>query len=403
MAEAGWKSQNPLPPLRRVIGADLDQEQVYALDTKGNVVALDLQNGKVRVALSGVRDVTMGPDGALYMVDDSNSVTQMLRRTPVKFHTRLPGRPRDLFGTKDDQLLAVSSAAMNTLTVLRSDQAALTTLLPMGDVTATFWGDLVAVAADSSVVLYDPKSRGEPRDIPIAGHARAVLFSPSGHRLYVARRKEGIVALNRYTGEKVADIELPGPAGALRNDPFGRWLLVHPPTADSVYVVDLGTAKTVRALATEWSQDLPTVTNQQVLLTKLKQDIFAYDLLKKDTVAAGKNVDGGKDFWLSLAWAPGSPTTVPSAESTSVAATTDTTVKAKVFLQVSSSQNPAWADELAKQLSGAGLPASVLAPHTADEGYRVVLGPYASREEAEASGKKLGRPFFIYQPPPNSP
>jgi hypothetical protein len=40
----------------------------------------------------------------------------------------------------------------------------------------------------------------------------------------------------------------------------------------------------------------------------------------------------------------------------------------------------------------------VLEPTGPDEGYRVVLGPYASREEAESAGRKLGRPFFIYQP-----
>ena len=69
-----------------------------------------------------------------------------------------------------------------------------------------------------------------------------------------------------------------------------------------------------------------------------------------------------------------------------------------VFLQVSSSQNPAWAAELARQLTDAGLPASVLKPRATEDGYRVVLGPYASRDEAEATGRKLGRPFFIYQP-----
>jgi cell division septation protein DedD len=69
-----------------------------------------------------------------------------------------------------------------------------------------------------------------------------------------------------------------------------------------------------------------------------------------------------------------------------------------VYLQVSSSQNPAWARDLAGQLRDAGLPASVLEPTGPDEGYRVVLGPYASREEAESAGRKLGRPFFIYQP-----
>ena len=66
-----------------------------------------------------------------------------------------------------------------------------------------------------------------------------------------------------------------------------------------------------------------------------------------------------------------------------------------MYLQVSSSQNPAWANELADKLRGAGLPASVLAPTRSDEAHRVVLGPYATREQAEETGRKIGMPSFI--------
>jgi len=40
----------------------------------------------------------------------------------------------------------------------------------------------------------------------------------------------------------------------------------------------------------------------------------------------------------------------------------------------------------------------VLPPQTPDDGYRVVLGPYSTRAQAEEIGRKLGRPFWIYQP-----
>jgi hypothetical protein len=35
-----------------------------------------------------------------------------------------------------------------------------------------------------------------------------------------------------------------------------------------------------------------------------------------------------------------------------------------------------------------------------DEGYRVVLGPYPSREAAESAGRELGRPVFVLVDPP---
>ncbi|MGH3993852.1 MAG: SPOR domain-containing protein, partial [Pseudonocardiaceae bacterium] len=68
---------------------------------------------------------------------------------------------------------------------------------------------------------------------------------------------------------------------------------------------------------------------------------------------------------------------------------------ATVYLQVSSSQNPTWATELSQKLQGAGLPASVLEPKRSDEAYRVVLGPYPTREQAEEAGRKIGMPSFI--------
>jgi hypothetical protein len=215
----------------------------------------------------------------------------------------------------------------------------------------------------------------------------------------VARRQGGILVLSRYTSEVAGEINIPSPAVAIRTDPYGRWLLVRPPATDSVWLVDLGTGKFTGSVATEWGVDLPTVTNQQILVGKIKQDVLAYDLSKANFPVTGKVAGGAKDLWVPLPWSPQGAPAPAAAESTVVAAAPgDTTVKGKVYLQVSSSQNPAWAEELAKQLSGAGLPASVLKPHTSDEGYRVVLGPYASRDEAEATGKKLGRPFFIYQP-----
>jgi cell division septation protein DedD len=75
---------------------------------------------------------------------------------------------------------------------------------------------------------------------------------------------------------------------------------------------------------------------------------------------------------------------------------------AQVYLQISSSQNPAWARELARQLVSAGYPALVRDPSAAEDGYRVVLGPYSSREVAEQAGRQLGRPFFVLTEPLSS-
>ncbi len=121
----GWQSSAPLPGLRRPIGADLDQGLVYALDLKNDIVALDLQTARPRPQLlTNVRDVTVGPDGTLFTVDDSLRVVQFVRRNPVRFPARLQARPRELFGTRTASLLAVSAAGANAVTLLRPDDSA---------------------------------------------------------------------------------------------------------------------------------------------------------------------------------------------------------------------------------------------------------------------------------------
>ena len=400
----GWQSVGDLPALSRPVGADLDQSLVYALGAKNDVVALDLKTARPRSQLiSNAREIAMGPDGTLYTVDDSLRVVQFVRRNPVRFTNRLTARPRDLFGTRTTSLLAIASGATNALTLLRPDEPPTRAQLPAGDVAATFWGDLLAIAADSAVLLVNPALPEDPVVVKVDGHARAVLFSPSGHRFYVARREGGVLVFNRFTRSRVAEIALPGTAGALRVDPYGRWLLVHPPAADSAWLVDLSTNKYVGGVATEWAADLPAVTNQQVLLVKSRGDVVAFDLTGPDRPESGRVKGGAADYWLPLAWTPetGTAGTAPS-DTASTEIPEDGGVPAvaqtKVFLQVSSSQNRDWSAELARQLGEQGLPASVLDPGPGEEGFRVVLGPYPTREVAESTGRRLGRPFFIYQP-----
>src|SRR2546425_9851438 len=68
-----------------------------------------------------------------------------------------------------------------------------------GDVAATRWGDLVAVASDSGVTFYDPLGRRDPAFVKLTDAPRALAFSPSGHRIYVARRNmPGLAVLDRY-------------------------------------------------------------------------------------------------------------------------------------------------------------------------------------------------------------
>ena len=393
---AAWKPAERLPPVERPIGADPEQGLVYVLDRKNNVVAVDLDTRRVRTFLENVRYATVGPDGALYAVDTASSVVQLVRRTPVRFRSKLQGKPAQLHGTMEGALLARLAGNKPALEFLGSDQAPTSTPIPEGQVAWTFIGDQVAVAADSAVILYAPQQKSKPRVIPIDGDARAVLFSPSGHRLYVARAAAPLLVLDRFEGTRLREIELPGPARALRGDLYGSWLLVQPETADSVWVIDVGTGKYLGATAARWSDDLPAVAAPHTLLVRRGADLVALDLSEDGFTEMGRVEGGSTDFWLPLAWHPPQENEIPvEADSAALADADSAAGRPTVYLQVSSSQNPTWATELSEKLRAAGLPASVLTPRRSEEAYRVVLGPYATREQAEETGRKLGMPSFI--------
>jgi hypothetical protein len=201
--------------------------------------------------------------------------------------------------------------------------------------------------------------------------------------------------VDRMDGARLREIELPGPARDLRSDMYGRWLLVRPEQGDSLWVIDVGTGKFVGSTAARWSDDLPAVAPPNTLLVRRGADLASPDLSATGFTESGRIEGGAADFWLPLAWQPVGETELPFA-SDSVVATADTgPARPTVYLQVSSSQNPAWANELSAKLSAAGLPASVLTPRRPEEVYRVVLGPYATREQAEATGRKIGMPSFV--------
>jgi cell division septation protein DedD len=60
------------------------------------------------------------------------------------------------------------------------------------------------------------------------------------------------------------------------------------------------------------------------------------------------------------------------------------------------SQNETFAQDLAENLKRSGMNATVLPPSPPDEGYRVVLGPFPTRDAAEDAGRKLGKPFWVF-------
>lgn len=384
-----------LSPVERVIGLDPESEFLFVTTAKHELIGLDLGSGRLDTVAIKVKQAALGPDGTLYAVDSSRHVISLSRRTRFAWPQALTALPRDLFGATDQHLVGV--IPQDKLLVAAADQPP--TVRPIaagGDVTATRWGDLVAVASDSGVTFYDPLARREPGFVRLADPPRALAFSPSGHRIYVGRRSApGLAVVDRYERKEVDGIALPGPVAALRLDPLGRWLLARPAVGDSAWIVDLPIKRHTGIVPTQWQPDLPAISPDGMLIYRHGSDVIA---ARPDSLTeVGKVTNGAADLWVLTSWLPrGVPATTVST------AAADSTGKAgsegPLYVQVSTSQNPEWSGHLADDLTRAGLAARVLPPQHPDDGYRVVLGPYATREQAEATGRRLGRPFWIYQP-----
>lgn len=414
LGEPYWVTLGNVPPIRRLLGPDLGERLAWAVDTRDTLIAVDLESRAVRRQLSNASSGVVGPDGALYITDAKHRVRRVLRWTPAEFQDSLPGAPLALFGAANDHLVVVIDGTPPQLITSNAEQTLHTTFLPPGEVTATFWGDQIAVAADTAVVLYE--TIGGTRAVtPIRtrNHARKVAFSPSGHRLYVSGDDAALSVYDRFSLKELAKIELPASPRALRTDASGRWMLIRPPTSDSVWVVDLATNKLATTVPGSWESDLPVIAGAATLVTRLGNDIASLDLRQTPPHLITLLPGGGDDLWMIAAWVPRerARAAVAAAESAIVAqdgALVADSVRAGgdstgVFLQVSTSQNPDWAAQLARTLKEAGFPSRVLEPRGPDDGFRVVVGPYPNRDVAEENGRKLGRPFFILREPSQRP
>ena len=414
LGHASWTTSKPVPPVRKVLGINLDERVAWAVDSKDNLIVVDLESRGVREQLKGVTFAAMGPDGSLFLADDERRVVHFVRRNPVSFQDPLPAAPRAFFGSLNDQLVAVTEGRTPQLITANAEQGLNAVDIPAGNVSATFWGDLVAVATDTAVVLYETSGRRGVTSIRARRHAREAAFSPSGHRLYVVEEDDEVAVYDRFSLSELARIRLPGIPRSIRLDASGRWMLARASGADSVWIVDLATNRLAGAAPGEWAADLPLVAGAATLVVRHGDDVATYDLRQVPPAVERVLPGGGSDLWAAAAWVPRErlPAAVAAAESATVvqdkalvadSVVLPTTDSTEIYLQVSLSQNPAWAGQLVDTLKAHGFPASVLRPEQPDEGYRVVVGPYSSRDQAEEVGKRLDRSYFVIRRPPRRP
>lgn len=406
-----WTSRADLPRIREVLGVNADARLLMAVDTLGTLIAVDLEAGSVRQIGRGIDQAVLAPDGAILTVDSARRVSRYQAGLPTQYREGLAVAPAFHAGTLGNRYVAVLGTDPRQLVILGHDARLHESTVGPGQVAATFWGDLVAIAEPRGLRLYSTEDPFEERPVRTNPDPRYVTFSPSGHRLYVAHTDPSIEVIDRYSLERIATLRLPGPPTRLRTDGSGRWLLAQVPDVDSAWVVDLTTGRLAGTVKTDWTADLPTVAGAATLLASTGGDLVAVDLATAALPERGRIPGAAADYWVVTSWQPKDRQSLAAAAAQSALATQDSLLVTdsvaagpadRLYLQVSHSQNSEWSRDFARRLTADGYPARVLDPAQPDDGYRVVVGPYPDRARAEEAGRRLDRPYFILTNPPIS-
>ena len=388
--EVAFRFNTPGLAADRILGYSDEDDQIYLVSPRGTLVGLDLGTGRSRTVDSSVAAAIAGPTGTPFVLHTDGSMVKVEHRKVVAWGTRLEEAPAALIGAGRSTLLVeMRSPGKRLLLTLSANRPTVSQVIPEGQVAASPWADVAVIGTDSGLVYVNPAKAERPIFLAMRTRPKALAMSPSSHRIYAATEAD-LTVFDRFGRGELARAALPGPIGEIRPDAFGRYLLLRPALGDSIWIFDVSTNRYIATIRGSWDRDLPTVAADGSILIRRANDVST--VAGDSLTTVGRSRGSGADRWLTLEWDPRRPALQLAEEAEpSVERTNEL-----LYVQVSMSQNESWAQDLADNLKRSGLNASVLMPATPDEGYRVVLGPYPTREAADDAGRKLGKPFWVF-------
>ncbi len=438
-----WSSSARAPATAALIGFDDFQSVMLGRDVDGRAYAVDLRLGAVEVlGSSRVAGVVRTEGGSVFGLDTQGSI---LRLTSVgTWNWKPPHRADEIVPTPDGALIVVENGDRRTRVLrLIPPESRLTdsTELPASDaVLRTAIGDRLWFVTDSGLIALRTRDLTRALVVRIGDRVAAIEATPSGDRLFLATAKPSLRVIDRFAEREVGRIPLPAPALALRMDPDGHYLLVRVADSDSIHVVSIGTSRVITSIAGAWRDDLPLVTPDGRVLVARGADVVHVDA---ETGRERLRYDGGAaDIWLQVRWngfrprAAGLDKPVEFEEYAADSAAADSALAAmmaarygdvtsqplapppvedKPRLPMSTVGRPVeiWmvsfatllaenrAREMAERIRVDGRVARVIA--SSRDGipiWRVVLGPYDSRDDADRAGIASRLPYWLFEGAP---
>jgi DNA-binding beta-propeller fold protein YncE len=424
-----WTSTDPAPSIARVLAFDEEAGLLSFVDAKGIPARVDFRLDNVAIAtrtrLTGVSSV----DGAtIYGLTKDGT---LLRSTLSGDWTFKPPRAaRAAVPLSDGSLLLIGAREKSAIVWrLRPPDTKILDSAEVPGAAHAEWaqaGDRLYFTVERSLVGVRTRDLKPLNVIDLDGHARALVATPSGDRIFVlADSSKQVDVIDRYREKVSEQIELPALAEDLRIDALGRYLLVRATGHDSIWVVDIGTDKLVGAVRTAWRDDLPFVAVDGAIVLAQGNDVV---FVVGSTLHERRRVaQGASDYWYSFAWsgfrprsaALDQPVRFPGADSADSAsrANADTTHPTPTPAPVDTTPTPAAskgfivsfaallneqkAHELAATIKVRNETARVMStPREGQTIYRVVLGPYSTKDEAERVGRDSKQNYWVYEATP---
>lgn len=429
-----WTASATVPAPAEFLAFDQEAGSIAFVDAKGIARRLDLRLGGAGAAApasaklasfasaDGSNIFALQQDGAVVRLSPSGEAWKFVPRT----------RARDLFPQDDGTLVVLGRRGRSDiLWRLRppGDRVLDSAALDIRDEAVRAQvGDRLYFGSDSGLAGIRVRTMERVPAVVLDMPARAIAASPSGDRIFVVTEGDTTVqVVDRYQGRVGERIPLPGAARSLRMDPLGRYLLARPVSGDSAWVIAVGTSRVLGSVRTRWLPDLPQVAPDGALLLADGGDVTVVD---GETLRARTRIPGGAaDFWIVLQWngfrprAAGldEPVAFAGLDSTPADSTDSTRVDsaaaqhgqaeapvaatppppAGFVVSFASFPSEASAREVASQIRIDGRSPRVVAAHVdSTTVYRVILGPYASRADADRAGRESGRSYWVFEGTP---
>lgn len=298
-----WQSRDRAPAVGRVLGFDEFLGLVMVQDRQGAVSAVNLRLGTVEsLGENKLRADLVAEGAAAYGFNEQGRVVRLTAAGPWSWD--VPGGATTLIPNPDGSLLVLNgSAARTTLRRVIPPETTVTdsTSIPAVRASArTLAGDRIYFLTDSGLLAVGARELNRALHLPMRDSVIAMVPTPSGDRVYLATAGDRLRIVDRYAERERGSIELPAPVHALRMDPDGHYLLAEVAGQDSVYVISVGTARVVNTLSTSWRRDLPIVTPEGRVLVAQGRDAVLVDA--ESGRERMRYAGGASDQWELVRW-----------------------------------------------------------------------------------------------------